>query len=187
MCNCECVPFAESRPACTVPPSNVFPVNGKKQRSGLWKCHSVPGLALRGPREPGGGAWPGCRFRGDRIMCHTAAAASSSPGGWGQAERGHGGGSLLHCLFHQLSGEQGARLNGHSKICTPGSWPSQKYTVYLASRKDGFKAFIFNHKNDIYTLCVIGALFFHFLSYVLVCQHLCLGHRNTYCAVTKNT
>lgn len=87
----------------------------EKQRSGLWKCHSVPGLALRGPREPGGGAWPGCRFRGDRIMCHTAAAASSSPGGWGQAER-HGGGSLLHCLFHQLSGEQGARLNGHSKI-----------------------------------------------------------------------
>lgn len=101
----------------------------EKQRSGLWKCHSVPGSALRGPREPGRGAWPGCRFRGDRIMCHTAAAASSSPGGWGQAER-HGGGSLLHCLFHQLSGERGARLNGHSKILHAGELALSKNIQY---------------------------------------------------------
>lgn len=91
-----------------------LPSQWQKQRSGLWKCHSVSGLALRGPSEPGG-FWPGCRFRGDRIMWRTEAATSSSLGGWGQAER-HGGGSLFRCLFHQLPEGQGAWLNGHSKI-----------------------------------------------------------------------
>lgn len=75
---------------------------------------------------------------------------------------------------------------GTLKYCTPGSWPSQKYTVYLESGKDGIKAFIFNHKNDIYTLCGIGALIFYFI----ICaglSTLVLGRRNAYCAVTKNT
>ncbi len=74
---------------------------------------------------------------------------------------------------------------GTLKYCTPGSWPSQKYTVYLASRKDGFKAFIFNHKNDIYT-CVKGAL--NFTSIICAClSTLVLGSRNAYCAVPKTT